>query len=1118
MRNLYRILVGFIFMSLLFLNYSIACVTPAPPSANNVTITCGDSAVLVASGSTGDYIWYADQAGTIQIGTGSPFTTPNLSSDTTFYVTAFDPPNCESSTVQVNIIVNPIPNPVAIANPSTVLCGSTSILEVTNPNTNSVYTWFDDPAGVNTVGGGSSFTTPPLNNTTTYYVQESSGIGGTQLFSFTNASATGATGPTQAMVNSEYSGTNLAGNVNVIGSGIQQWVVPFSGLYTITAAGARGGGANGGNGAEISGEFNLTGGQVINIVVGQMGQTFSNDRNVSGGGGSYVIVDGSNDILVIAGGGGGGRNAFPNSAGQITPEGENGIDNGGVDGVGGAGGNGGGAASCRGGGGGGFLTNGLNGGCSLPNGQGGFAYLNGSSGGVTGNAVDGGFGGGGAVDGVNSSWTYAGGGGGYSGGGGASSSGQNSRGGGGGSFNSGLNPNNIAGANNGHGFVNIEIIGTGGCLSDLVPVTINVDPLTFNISGSTDPSACGIADGTITLSGLEPNTAYDVSFNGGSASSISSDASGNVVITGLGAGNYNDFEVEVAGCVANVSQLVTLVEPNAPTVDAGPDQTVCLGDSITLTAVNPQSATITWDQGVTDNTPFVPAVGVNTYTVTAALNNCIGTDQVEITVLDLPNVSAGANQTVCQGDPVTLTADNPDGANISWDQGVQDGVSFTPGTTGPITYTVTADLSGCINTDEVIVEVVANPTFAANGNDLSSCTTNDGSVEITGLNPNAIYDVEINGAPAISVTMNASGATTFNNLAPGTYTYVITDLNGCSSLPVSVTINALDGPQIVFQVVTDESCFGEEDGAIDLTIDQGTPPFNYVWAPNVGTGPNVSDLPPGTYQLTISDASNCVTIETFTIEAATELTMTGTSSDAFCNDNDGQINLTVNGGSQPYTFNWNSPNASGENPNNLPPGDYDVTVVDANGCSVSDSFVVGQEGSLSVQAFPNEATIQQGSEINLSANVASTSSNLTYLWSPGDGLSCTDCADPVASPDETTTYVVTVIDEVGCSGTDTVEITVVEPCIEIQFPTIFTPNGDGMHDFFCILGDCITSGQLNIYNRWGEVVFSTADITECWDGTHRDKPVNAGVFVYRLRYNDENNIQKMISGNITVLR
>ena len=105
MRNLYRILVGFIFMSLIFLNYSIACVTPAPPSANHVTITCGDSAVLVASGSTGDYIWYADQAGTIQIGTGSPFTTPNLSSDTTFYVTAFDPPNCESSTVQVNIIV-----------------------------------------------------------------------------------------------------------------------------------------------------------------------------------------------------------------------------------------------------------------------------------------------------------------------------------------------------------------------------------------------------------------------------------------------------------------------------------------------------------------------------------------------------------------------------------------------------------------------------------------------------------------------------------------------------------------------------------------------------------------------------------------------------------------------------------------------------------------------------------------------------------------------------------------------------------------------------------------------------------------------------------------------------
>lgn len=1121
MRNFYIVFIGVFTVALFNSYYTSACVTPAPPSANNVTITCGDSAVLVATGSTGDFIWYADQAGTIQIGTGSPFTTPNLSSDTTFYVTAFDPPNCESSTVQVNITVNPIPNPTVSATPTSVLCGSTSLLEVANPNSNAIYTWFDDPAGNNTVGSGVSYTTPPLNATSTFYVQESSGIGGTQLYSFTNASATGPIGPSQAMVNTAYSGTNLAGNVTVTGSGIQQWVVPFSGLYTITAAGARGGGANGGNGAEISGEFNLVGGQVLNIVVGQMGQTLSSDRNVSGGGGSYVIVDGSNDILVIAGGGGGGRNAFPNSAGQITQNGENGIDNGGIDGLGGVGGDGGQGASCRGGGGGGFLTNGLIACCGCPGNtaQGGFAYVNGSQGGgINATGIEGGFGGGGASEGVNNSWTYAGGGGGYSGGGGASSNGQDSRGGGGGSFNSGLNPNNIAGANNGHGFVNIEIVGSGGCLSDLVPVTINVDPITFSVAGSTDPSACGVADGTITLSGLEPNTSYDVSFNGGGAASITTNASGDLIITGLGAGNYNDFVVEIAGCTANVSQLVTLVEPNAPTVDAGQDQTVCLGDTITLTAANPQNAVISWDQGVTDNVPFVPALGANTYTVSADLNNCVGTDQVVITVVDLPNVSAGLNITTCQGQQVTLTADNPDGANISWSQGVQDGVAFIPGSTGPITYTVTADLAGCINTDEVVVDVIPNPSFAANGNDLTSCTSNDGSVEISGLDPNGVYDVEINGAPAVAVTMNASGGTLFSNLAPGTYTYVFTDANGCVSNPVSVTINALDGPQIITQDITHESCFGEQDGAIDLNIGQGTPPYNFTWAPNIGTGPTVSNLAPGTYQLTIADASNCVTVETFTISEATELTLEGLETDAFCNNNDGTINLTVNGGTQPYTYNWTPSNVNGSSPNNLAPGNYNVTVVDANGCAVSDAFTVGQVGSLNVAVFPNEATIQQGSEIILTTNVTSSSNNLNYSWTPIDGLSCNDCPDPIASPNQTTTYIVTVIDEVGCSGVDTVVVTVVEPCVEVQFPTIFSPNADGKHDLFCVLGDCITSGQLSIFNRWGEVVFSTADFTQCWDGTHRGEQVNAGVFVYRLRYNDENNEQKIISGNITVLR
>ena len=146
-----------------------------------------------------------------------------------------------------------------------------------------------------------------------------------QTYNFNNASASGRFGPTQTQVNTAYSGSTLDGLVTVLGQGIQQWVVPSSGNYLISAVGACGGELQGtffpglpGTGAAISGEFYLTSGTVVNVVVGQKGSY--GDNGSGGGGGSFVYTGNPGGVgLLVAAGGGGGHGHVAARRSQVRP-------------------------------------------------------------------------------------------------------------------------------------------------------------------------------------------------------------------------------------------------------------------------------------------------------------------------------------------------------------------------------------------------------------------------------------------------------------------------------------------------------------------------------------------------------------------------------------------------------------------------------------------------------------------------------------------------------------------------------------------------------------------------------------------------------------------------------
>ncbi|MEC7983579.1 MAG: hypothetical protein VX278_00365 [Myxococcota bacterium] len=310
---------------------------------------------------------------------------------------------------------------------------------------------------------------------------------------FTNCGQSGRTGPSQSQCNSAYSGGTLDGLVT-LSSGIQQWTVPNDGTYEIEVQGAAGGthnqsGRAGGKGARMIGEFTLSEGDVINVLVGQMGGNSTNTSDTDnaapgGGGGTYVWIEGESTPLIVAGGGGGGtrHTQFSNLDAVTSEDAQDGASssNGGTSGNGGRANTGG--SSYWAGGGAGWYTNGTAGnlstncqyyysspcstsGCtSSSSAEGGRTPLNGGFGGIRwydglDEGGDGGFGGGG---GGGSDNMGTGGGGGYSGGGGANyysviTSG-NPPGGGGGSYNAGSSQSNTGGYNTSHGVAIIDKI------------------------------------------------------------------------------------------------------------------------------------------------------------------------------------------------------------------------------------------------------------------------------------------------------------------------------------------------------------------------------------------------------------------------------------------------------------------------------------------------------------------------------------------------------------------------------------------------------------------------------------------------------------------------------------
>ena len=504
---------------------------------------------------------------------------------------------------------------------------------------------------------------------------------------------------------------------------------------SIQAYGAQGGNDNGGLGAGIYGEFAVTPGQELNIVVGQQGIVNNcGGPDASGGGGGGSFVWDSDDAAlpwIAAGAGGGGnenwggldcRDGIPGQAGEDGTAGSEGLAAGGVGGEGGAGD----APSGTGSGGGGWLSAGQNstwgdgctGGATIPT----FAGGNGSTG--FGAGGEGGFGGGGgAVCGC-------GGGGGYSGGAGGNGSSCRAGGGGGGSYNQGTAQLNETGVRSGDG----QVIITELCS----PLTVEVSDSEICLGESITLDASSDIGGSISWSDdIVNGEAFTPEMAGSYTYTATSDADGDC-----------DFEVEVE------------VFPT-PEVSAEVNQNLlCEGDSIIFT-VTGDADDYTWDPAVITGEYFIPGVGVEMYTVTGEFDEtgCSTDSTITIEVVESITITATSTDEMMGGDgtiDLTVSGGLPT-YYFDWDNDgtgdFDDSEDLTDLTAG--TYTVfVEDSAGCAATFEVVVnsqvkldeeilnvQVYPNPTqdlvtVEVNGSFTYQLTTINGEIVINGKDAN----------------------------------------------------------------------------------------------------------------------------------------------------------------------------------------------------------------------------------------------------------------------------------------------------------------------------------------------------------------------------------------------
>ncbi len=587
----------------------------------------------------------------------------------------------------------------------------------------------------------------------------------------------------------------------------------------------------------------------------------------------------------------------------------------------------------------------------------------------------------------------------------------------------------------------------------------------------------------------------------------------------VSSGNYS-VSVDLNGCIAEDEVVITILD--AFEVDLGPTQEICAGDALLLDATI-TGATYLWSTGATTPTLNVTTSGM--YWVEVGLSGCMVTDTVEVVVHDPGTIDLGPDQDLCEGGSVMLDATLP-GATYLWTDGNTD-ASRTITSSG--TYGVTATVGQCTVSDQVTITFHPVPV-ADLGADVSICPGQQALFE-TGM------------AGATYLWQDGSTGHTFQTSTPG-LVHVTVSIGDCSASD-TVMVTLLDGP------VADLG--GERilcEGT-SIQFDVAQPDASYLWDDG-STSPHRTIADPGTYWVQVTK-NTCVSQDTVVVELfetalvdlgpdlhlcpgetatlvnpvpdAQVIWSTGSTANSIVVDAPGVYwleatvedceasdtvmvtytdlaildlgpdqtlcvgdSLLLSVDPQLADVLW-STGATTPTIQVTESGTYTVNV-QQDGCTQSDGITVAMLEPITSIDLGQGGTLCPGDRLVLDATLPLPA---TYQWSNGG-------SGPQLTVDQPGTYSVHAVghcvDAVGAAIIGEGECGPV-----VHLPNAFTPDGNGRNEVFkpVVDGD-LANYHLEIFDRWGERIFSSNDLEQGWDGLVAGHPAADGVYVWRLYY------------------
>ena len=511
-------------------------------------------------------------------------------------------------------------------------------------------------------------------------------------------------------------------------------------------------------------------------------------------------------------------------------------------------------------------------------------------------------------------------------------------------------------------------------------------------------------------------------------------------------------------CGTGSASAIVAEDGSAPAVDLGPDRDLCTsGGAVILDAGDFPDGTYAWSNGATTRTTDVTAAGTYAVTVTTACGS--GTDEVSVTGGSDPAVDLGPDRTFCAGTPLALDAGEVPGATYAWSTGA---TTRTIDATAAGTYAVTVVTACGEATDEVVLTTVPAPSVDL-GADRELCPGTTVTLDAG----------DFDGATYAWSTGETTRAITAD--APGTYAVTVTTACGAGADEVVVTLSS------AAPIVELGPGLGLCPGQV-LSLDAGTVDgATYLWSTGETTQ-EISVETPGEYAVTVTTACGTAADEV-AVAAAPEPS---------------RVLPVVRCEGASYTFAGVTYGAAGE---------YEVSVPAPAGDPACDSLI-----RLRLEFRPPR--------VDTLRDTLPAVGPYVLFGEDFDAPGTYVRGDPAA------------VQDVGCPGLTVLELTdrtpsLALPRIPVAMPTAFSPNGDGLNDRFFPRGRpgaaAVVVERLQVFDRWGGLLYTAAGLVPGerdggWDGTADGRELDAGVFVWTLRWIGADGAEGTLAGEVQLVR